>query len=121
MPLTIWNCVLSYTNKRIIPVKTGLLFQEIKVIKKFPGSNFLLPSFLTCGKWDLQVSDLLLATVNFKPCYTLHSGEFLFQEGYARLGRFHSYITAQVVTSYSNNLISHKKFLISTAKRNKEI
>ena len=66
------------------------------------------------------MSNLLLATVNFKPCYTLHSEEFLLGEGYARLGRFHSYITAQVVTSYSN-LRSHKKFLISAAKRNKRI
>ena len=48
-------------------MKFGLFFQEITFITKFPGSNFLLPTFLTGGKWDFQVANLLLATVNFEP------------------------------------------------------
>ena len=52
---------------RIIWVKIGLFFQELTFKKEFPGSNFLLPSFLSGGKWDFQVVNLLLATVNFKP------------------------------------------------------
>ena len=50
MPLTIWNCVLSI-NIRIISVKIGLFFQEITFRTEFPGSNFLLPTFLTGGKF----------------------------------------------------------------------
>ena len=53
MPLTIWNCV-CLINRRIISVKIGLFFQEITFITQFPGSNFLLPTFLTGGKWDFQ-------------------------------------------------------------------
>ena len=44
-------------------VKIGLFFQKITFIMEFPGSNFLLPTFLTVGKWDYQVANLLLATV----------------------------------------------------------
>ena len=55
-------------NTRIILVKIGLFFQEITFTIEFPGSNFLLPKFLTGGKWDFQVANLLLATVNFEPC-----------------------------------------------------
>ena len=49
-------------------MKIGLFFHEIAFITKFPGSNFLLPTFLTGGKKDFQVANLLLATVNFEPC-----------------------------------------------------
>ena len=62
MPLTICNCVLSY--RRISSVKIGLFYQ-ITFITDFSGSHFLLPIFLTGGKWDFQVESLLLATVNF--------------------------------------------------------
>ena len=54
-------------NINISSVKIGLVFQEITFIPEFPGSNFLLPTFLTGGKWDFQVANLLLATVNFEP------------------------------------------------------
>ena len=54
-------------NGRIISVKIGLFFQEITSITDVPGSNFLLPPFLTGGKWDFQEENLLLAMVNFKP------------------------------------------------------
>ena len=66
MPLTIWNCV-CLTKGRVISAKTGLFFQEITFITEFPGSNVLLPTFLTGSKRDFQVANLLLATVNFKP------------------------------------------------------
>ena len=49
-------------------VKIGLFFQEITLITEFTGSNFLLPTFLTGGKWYFEVANLLLATVNFEPC-----------------------------------------------------
>ena len=58
-------------NKRIISVEIGLFFQEITFITEFPGSNFLLPTFLTGGKWDFQVANLSLATINFEPCICL--------------------------------------------------
>ena len=38
----------------------GLFFQEITFITELPGSNFLPPRFLTGGKWDFQVANLLL-------------------------------------------------------------
>ena len=49
-------------------MKIGLFFHKIAFITEFPGSNFLLPTFLTGGKWDFQVANLLLATVNFELC-----------------------------------------------------
>ena len=67
MPLTIWNCVLSYKRKNYFG-ENGLFFQEITFRTKFPGSNILLPTSLTGGKWDFRVANLLLAAVNFEPC-----------------------------------------------------
>ena len=49
-------------------MKIGLFFQEITFITEFPGSNFLLPTFLIGGKWDFQVADLLLLISN-PVCY----------------------------------------------------
>ena len=49
-------------------MKIGLFFQEITFITEFPGSNFLLPTFLADSQWDFLVANLLLATVNFEPC-----------------------------------------------------
>ena len=48
-------------------MKIGLFFQEITFTTEFPGSNFLLPPFFIGGKLDFQVTNLLLATVNFEP------------------------------------------------------
>ena len=45
-------------------MKMNLFLQEITFITEFPGSNFLLLRFLTGGKWDFQVEDLLLATLS---------------------------------------------------------
>ena len=55
-------------KRRTISVKIGLFFQEITFRTEFPGSNILLPTFLTGGKWDFKVANLLPATVYFKPC-----------------------------------------------------
>ena len=55
-------------KRRIISVKIGLFFQENIFRTEFTGSNFLLPTFFTGGQWYFQVANLLLATVNFKPC-----------------------------------------------------
>ena len=55
-------------NWRIISVIIGLFFQEIIFTTEFQGSNFLLPTFLTGGQGYFQVANLLLATVNIKPC-----------------------------------------------------
>ena len=48
-------------------MKIGLLFQEITFRTEFPGSNFLVPTFLTGGKWDFEVGNLLVASLNFEP------------------------------------------------------
>ena len=71
MLLTILNFVFCLTNRRIISVKVGLIFQEIALITEFPGCKFLQSTFLTGGKLDFQVANLvanlLLAIVNFEP------------------------------------------------------
>ena len=64
-------------------MKIGLFFQEITFITEFPGSNFLLPTFLTGGKSDFQVANLLLSSVNFELCIYLFyqlTGLFLFDK-----------------------------------------
>ena len=48
-------------------MKVGLFFQEILFITELPGSNLLLSRFLTDGKWDFLVANLLLATAKFEP------------------------------------------------------
>ena len=48
-------------------MKMGLFFEEITFITELLGSNFLLPRFLTGGKWDFQVANLLLATASLEP------------------------------------------------------
>ena len=48
MPLTIWNCVLSYKKKNYFS-ENRLVLQEITFRTEFPGSNILLPTFLTGG------------------------------------------------------------------------
>ena len=63
MPLTIWNCVLTYKKNNYFS-EIGLFFQEITFRTELAGSNFLLPIFLTGGKWDFEMANLLLATVN---------------------------------------------------------
>ena len=49
----LWNCV-CLINRRIISVKIGLFMHEITFITEFPGSIFLLPTFLTGGEWNFQ-------------------------------------------------------------------
>ena len=46
-------------------MKIGLFLLEITFRTEFPGSNFLLPTFLTGNKWDFQAANLLLAIVIF--------------------------------------------------------
>ena len=67
MPLTIWNCVLSCKRKNYFS-ENLLVLQRNYFQNRIPGSNFLLPTFLTGGKWDFPVANLLLATVNFDSC-----------------------------------------------------
>ena len=45
--------------------QSRLLLPSHQSATKLPGSNFLPPTFSTGGKWDFQVANLLLATVNF--------------------------------------------------------
>ena len=45
-------------------MKIDLFFQEITFRTQLPGSNFLLPTFLTGGKWDFEVANLLLLILN---------------------------------------------------------
>ena len=67
MPLTIWNCVLYYRQKNNFS-ENWLVFPRNYFHNKIPklGSNFLLPTIYTGSKWDFQVANLLLATVNFE-------------------------------------------------------
>ena len=44
----------------------GLFFQEVTFITEFPDSTFLLPRFLTDGKWDFQVANLVLLISNLE-------------------------------------------------------
>ena len=67
MPLTIWNCVLSYQEKNNFSEK-GHVLPRNYYITEFPGSNFLLPTIYTSSNLDFQVANLLLATVNYEPC-----------------------------------------------------
>ena len=64
MPLTIRNYVLSYKQKNYFS-ENWLALPRNHFHYRIP--NVLLPTFLTGGKWDFQVANLLLATVNFKP------------------------------------------------------
>ena len=66
MSLTIWNYVLSCKQKNFFSENWLVLPRNY-----FPGCNFLLPTFLTSGKGDFQVANLLLDTVNFEP-WVLH-------------------------------------------------
>ena len=63
---------LFQISTRIISVKISLFFQEITSITEFPGSNFLLPTFLIGGKWDFQVANLQLSTVISNPENIFH-------------------------------------------------
>ena len=65
MPLTIWNCVLPYKQNNCFSEKQ-LALPRNYFHHRFPGSNFLLPTFLTDGNLGFQVANLLLASVNFK-------------------------------------------------------
>ena len=44
MPLTIWNCVCSYKQKKYFS-EIGLFFHEVAFITEFLGSNFCYPHF----------------------------------------------------------------------------
>ena len=56
--------VFHLINRKITSSK------KIIFLTEYPGSNFLLPPYLTGGKWDFQVANLLLAsTANFEPCW----------------------------------------------------
>ena len=68
MPLTIWNWFLSYKQKNY--------FSENRLV--LPRNS----QMATGGKWDFQVANLLLATVNFEPCVTI----FI----WSKMGIFHS-------------------------------
>ena len=49
----------------------SLLFQEITFITDSQVATKLLPTFLTGGKLDFQVANLLLATTNLEPWLTI--------------------------------------------------
>ena len=68
MHLTIYNCVLSYKQNSYYSEKQ-LALPRIYFHNSFPGSNLLLPPFLTGGNLGFQVANLLLATVNFEHWY----------------------------------------------------
>ena len=62
--------MFSLTSSQVIlreNGKIGFYFPEIILTTEFPGSNFLLLTFLIRSKQDFQVANLALATVNFGP------------------------------------------------------
>ena len=64
MPLTIWNCVLSYQDRRrIISVKMGMFFQEIISITEFPDSYQQFKQVAN-GIFRWQICYLLLLILN---------------------------------------------------------
>ena len=60
-------CFVVQADELFLTVEIGLFFQEITFLTEFQDINFLLPTFLTDGKWDFQVAKLLLATINVEP------------------------------------------------------
>ena len=65
MPLTIWNCVLSYKQNNYFS-ETQHILPRNYFHNRIPRQQLFLPAFLTGGKWDFQVANLLLASVNFE-------------------------------------------------------
>ena len=63
MPLTIWNCVSSYKQKKSFS-QNRLLLPSHYFATELPSSNVLPPTFSTGGKWDFQVAHLLLLISN---------------------------------------------------------
>ena len=66
MPLTIRNCVLSYKQQKIS--ENGLILPRNYFHNRIARQQLFATQFLTGGKWDFQVANLLLATANFEPC-----------------------------------------------------
>ena len=77
MPLTIWNYVLSFIQKNYFS-ENQLVWPRNYFHKRISNCNFVLPTFLTGSKWDFQGANLLLATVNFEPCYQIVYNILLF-------------------------------------------
>ena len=69
MPFTIWNCVLSYKQNNYFSEKQ-LALPRNYFHNRFPGSKFLLPTFLT-GQSGFSGGNLLFATVNFELCLSI--------------------------------------------------
>ena len=76
MPLTIWNCVLSHKWKNYFSEKSACSAKKL-FITEFPGSIFLLPTFLKGIRCEFQGANLLLATVNFEPCSVISCTIFI--------------------------------------------
>ena len=70
MPLTTWNCVFSKKKKRrIIFEKISLFSKKLLSEQNSQVATLCYLHFLTGGKWDFEVANLLLPTVNFEPCH----------------------------------------------------
>ena len=65
VPLTIWNCVLSY--KKDYFSENWLVLLRNYFQNNIPRYQLFATYSLIGGKWDFEVANLLLATVNFKP------------------------------------------------------
>ena len=91
-------------------MKIGLFFQETTFITEFPGSNFLLPTFLTGSKWDFQVANLLLSN----PVRSMFNSNYMVSQGIYSLKLMG--ITAKLVdfcfkvTAIMSNLMGVFKF-----------
>ena len=65
MPLTIWNCALSYKQKNYFSENKLVLLRNY-FHNRISRQQLLLPTFLTGSKWDFQGANSLLATINFE-------------------------------------------------------
>ena len=59
MPLTIWNCVLSYKQQNYFS-ENGLTFPRITFITELPGSNFF--AIQVFNRWQIEFSGGKFAT-----------------------------------------------------------
>ena len=63
--------MFSLTRSQLFLRENWLLLLRNYFDNRIPGSKFLLPTFSIGSKWNFQVANLPLATVNFEPCRRL--------------------------------------------------
>ena len=80
MPLTIWNCVLSYKQNDYFSEKQ-LALPRNYFHNRFPGSNFLLPHFKQVAIWVFRWQVCYLLLLNSNPEFSSTIGYMKITEG----------------------------------------